>query len=422
MKRSPWFETLFGSVETPSFRKNRALFEYDETSKILKSKANGKEFQVGEFEIPSNRELKSRVQQLSSENSLISDVKGISFENITGNVKTLHQDTQNKGAVFQAASQFNCLEMIGPGVSPERGITDYSKDPTQGPACALSCPAGTVFRNYFVNGTGQAGNHQIDTLSEIGTLVSNDQHKYWEMKNGYCLPCNTRTMKALGQRLEAETELYEQCYSALRIGVHWNTEVSFLSEVRSGRKSLSSSSDGQKHTVCQVYASALPVAYSKSTKSEDWAPFASLVLDAAYDSTLAAAHLLALERGTRVSVFLTALGGGAFGNRQQWIVSAIQKALEAHASAPLDVKLVHIGAIKGLFSRINANPRKRQRNRKDRGVDEDNNDEEKQEDEKQLVQSQNILHHPAEKNVMTTTLTTKYSDGKTASAEICTLC
>ena len=26
---------------------------------------------------------------------------------------------------------------------------------TLGPACALSCPAATVFRNYFINGTGQ---------------------------------------------------------------------------------------------------------------------------------------------------------------------------------------------------------------------------------------------------------------------------
>ena len=28
---------------------------------------------------------------------------------------------------------------------------------TRTEACALSCPAGTVFRNYFVNGTGQSG-------------------------------------------------------------------------------------------------------------------------------------------------------------------------------------------------------------------------------------------------------------------------
>jgi hypothetical protein len=35
-------------------------------------------------------------------------------------------------AVFQVASQFNCLEMIGPRVRPEDGITMYASDPTQG--------------------------------------------------------------------------------------------------------------------------------------------------------------------------------------------------------------------------------------------------------------------------------------------------
>ena len=35
------------------------------------------------------------------------------------------------GAVFQAASQFNALEMTGPGVSPRQGIAIYATDPTQ---------------------------------------------------------------------------------------------------------------------------------------------------------------------------------------------------------------------------------------------------------------------------------------------------
>merc|ERR1712048_727105 len=38
---------------------------------------------------------------------------------------------------------------------------------------------------------------------------------------------------------------------------------------------------------------------------------------------------------------LTAVGGGAFGNREEWVADAIAKALRAHEHAPLDVKLVH---------------------------------------------------------------------------------
>ena len=37
---------------------------------------------------------------------------------------------------------------------------------------------------------------------------------------------------------------------------------------------------------------------------------------------------LALEQRRRVRVFLTALGGGAFGNRHEWIADAICGALE----------------------------------------------------------------------------------------------
>ena len=48
--------------------------------------------------------------------------------------------------MFQVASQFNVLEMVSPDVGPEAGVTGYQHDKTQGPACAMSCPAATVFR------------------------------------------------------------------------------------------------------------------------------------------------------------------------------------------------------------------------------------------------------------------------------------
>ncbi len=73
-------------------------------------------------------------------------------------------------AVFQVASQFNCLEMVGPKVRPEDGISRYAADATQGPACALACPAATVFRNYFCcGGGGQGGgeSHQLNMLQDV---------------------------------------------------------------------------------------------------------------------------------------------------------------------------------------------------------------------------------------------------------------
>jgi hypothetical protein len=78
----------------------------------------------------------------------------LEYQELRGDAVQLHACKENHGAVFMVASQFNLLEMVGPDVTPEKGITSYISDKTQGPACALSCPGATVFRNYMVNGTG----------------------------------------------------------------------------------------------------------------------------------------------------------------------------------------------------------------------------------------------------------------------------
>merc|ERR1712224_76836 len=51
------------------------------------------------------------------------------------------------------------------------------------------------------------------------------------------------------------------------------------------------------------------------------------------------------RRSPRLRVFLTALGGGAFGNRDEWVADAMTSALEKFRDTPLDVMLVHFGSI-----------------------------------------------------------------------------
>ena len=62
-----------------------------------------------------------------------------------------HALPENRWATFQVASQFNCLEFVGPSVVPEDGITGYVMDRTQGPACSIACGPATAYRNYFVD-------------------------------------------------------------------------------------------------------------------------------------------------------------------------------------------------------------------------------------------------------------------------------
>ena len=112
----------------------------------------------------------------------------------------------------------------------------------------------------------------------------------------------------------------------LRIGIQWETEVTLYD---------------CEHTVTQAYCSALPVAYSPF-EAGVWEEFARLVLEASYEATLCAG-LLNLERKGNRTVFLTLLGGGAFGNRSEWIFSAIQRALELFADKDLDIAIVSFG-------------------------------------------------------------------------------
>jgi hypothetical protein len=119
----------------------------------------------------------------------------------------------------------------------------------------------------------------------------------------------------------------------LRIGLQSNTEVTF-----------GTTGESPGHLVSQAYCSAVPVGYSDQPASR-WEPLARLVLDATYEATLTAAAINAESTGNR-SVFLTLVGGGVFGNRTEWIVDAIRRAVTRHDGADLDVVIVSYGSPK----------------------------------------------------------------------------
>jgi hypothetical protein len=230
------------------------------------------------------------------------------------------------------ASQFNLLEMTSPRVTPEQGVGIYENDPTQGPACAIAAGAGTIYRNYFarVKGhIGQSAHHQIDCLADIGMALDNPSHHFWRMKNGYVLASRGGLGK-ISSRLAASSEHeLDRLRRFLRIGIQWNTQVTL---------------EDCQHRVTQAYGAALPVAYSH-LPAKLWENFARLVLDASYEATICAAILNARSTGNR-RVFLTLLGGGAFGNDPDWIMGAIERALRLHERHDLEVAIVSHGASK----------------------------------------------------------------------------
>ena len=149
-------------------------------------------------------------------------------------------------------------------------------------------------------------------------------------------PRLSRGLIAISERLRAANDEERDALRArLRIGIQWHTQVTL---------------PGCEHRVSQAYCSALPVAYSRHAP-ELWEPFARLVLEAAYEATLCAAVLNARQAGNN-RVYLTLLGGGAFGNQPDWIADGLQRALQRHRDRSIDVAIVSHGASNALVRQI----------------------------------------------------------------------
>ncbi len=326
-----WFEEFFGFAENPGSIRQCLSIDKDEESgeyvmTALRGSKTNQAFKVGRFTTPSVASLVEEIGRLEGGGG----ASKATFMNVSDDIRSVHHkaavldSSSDPPPVIQAASQFNCLEMVGPSVSPNSGVTQYIRDRTQGPACALSCPSGTVFRNYFVNGTGQCSGVQLNTLDGVEAILGSEE-AYYDMRNGYAMPRQGK-MKSFASRLMNNPELEEELVSAIKVGVHWGTPVV--------------NKEGSQ--VCQIYASACPMQYAKNTTQKDWKEFATIVLNGMYEATLAAAVLISRQHeNARVKVYLTLLGGGAFGNPMTWILQAIERAVVKYKNEPLDVKLVH---------------------------------------------------------------------------------
>ena len=316
-----WFEAITGFPETTYVRTQRRLRV---VMGQLTSEASHRTFAVGSLETPSLGELRTRTAHLAQ-----SERSRVGIEQ--GDVRKLHAEPRNAGALFQVASQFNLLEMIGPDVSPEDGVARYELDHTQGPACAIAAGAATIFRNYLVrfpDGTiGQTRDRQIDCLRDLGLALGNDGSRLWRMQNGDALFTAQGLSSVDRQLAAASDDAIDELRCVLRIGLHWGVG---LTDVEPGP------------TVSQAFCSALPVSYNRAAASGPWDRFARLVLEAAYEATLRAGWLSAARGGSN-RVVLTRLGGGAYGNATTWIDAAIRRALEQAAEWGLDIRVVSYG-------------------------------------------------------------------------------
>lgn len=315
-----WFNTLTGlSKESPENVREHLSVQ----GETLHSAVNGRAWHLGRLDMPTLSQLRDQARQATATD------RPTTVREVIADVQDLHLDPGNADALFQVASQFNLLEMASPRLTPEDGVGLYQSDHTQGPACAVAAGAGTIYRNYFadVNGrVGQSRDNQVDCLAGFGELLGNTDERLWRMENGYAL-ASMEGLEAINATLGAMDEAgLDRIRAELQIGLQLDTEVTL---------------QDAGHRVSQAYCSALPVAYSH-LDPDLWARFAKLVLEAAYEATLCAAIVNAGRTGNP-RLYLTLLGGGAFGNEPEWIIDAIERAVAAWPGTGLDIVIVSYG-------------------------------------------------------------------------------
>jgi hypothetical protein len=218
-----WFERLTGFREGP-YAETRAKLKVD--GDRLHSLVNGKSYAIGRLELASLETLRERARTVSGPHGRLT------ASVVRGDVRQMHRLPENAGALFQVASQFNALEMTGPSLTPEDGVTRYHADHTQGPACAIAAGAATIYRNYFApvaGGVGQTADRQIDGLAAVSEALSKALNKpvsdLWRMRNGYAL-CKPAGLEAISQHLASlSQEEVDALRGKLAIAVQNDVEV-----------------------------------------------------------------------------------------------------------------------------------------------------------------------------------------------------
>lgn len=320
-----WFARITGFPEG-AYAETQALLRVVDGR--LVPEGGGPGHAVGALELVSLNDLRTRAGGVRVPGPLTLGI-------VEGDVRRMHIEPENAGAVFQVASQFNLLEMTGPTVTPEHGVTGYAHDHTQGPACAIAAGAGTIWRNYLVpvgDRIGQTADRQLDGLADLREALARDMGvapgTLWRMRNGYALPDRGTLGRIEAHLAGLEEAGRDRLRGLLRVGLHRDVGVTEQGAAPDTR-------------VTQVYCSALPVAYSGIPTAE-WAGFASLILEAAYEATVLSSVLNATHGGSR-RLLLTRIGGGAFGNAEDWISAALLRALSIVAGQGLEVLMVSYG-------------------------------------------------------------------------------
>lgn len=271
--------------------------------------ADGRRFRAGRFEVLPLCELRSRAARLVGGARFTPRLWVLDGVSLATDIGAL-QAAAAPGALFQAASQFNCLEAPDPCVVP---VAEYLLDPTQGPRATISTFPATLVRHYAAPGADgarftQTAERQLDLLAAVcdpGVA---------RVTSGYLRFPNIAQPERFARVLEDRFE-------TIAVGVHDGAEVVLGAD-------WAGAVDGAPHrTIAQVLTSTVAGGmYGGLDADPASVTICRQLQRAAYLGTLLSAAALGKRR-----VCLTLIGGGVFSNPLPMIWDAILWATDAVA-------------------------------------------------------------------------------------------
>lgn len=278
-------------------------------------------------------------------------------------VQYLQDSSENTGAVFMIASNFNALEG-GRGFFENR-LENMQYTPVQGENAALTTMGASLKRKYvfhtsYTQNAPHAGNvNLLQNLENNGVLRINvngnvtrlNQSVHTNMIGDVAVGVHHNVVPTAGfyyPYSRKNSPGFHEVDTSAQKRIQFLENMQYLKKDRDPLYIYNAMTPIQflsQHHIHQVFTAALNVKnYQTYTSNKEHAETtAQNILHAAYEGTLLEAARIADQEGTRKKVYLTLIGAGAFGNKLEWIADVFKNNTYIHEAlryANIDVYLI----------------------------------------------------------------------------------
>jgi len=236
-----------------------------------------------------------------------------SFRHVdVGNLQGL---SDNKGALFQVASNFNVIESPSETVSPlmDNFTQSYYRDKTQGPSASISTGAAAIARVYcpFLDLSTDLNTWNQTKAKQVNLLEHLKEH--FPLKNGYITFNGTEPKFP-----KLYTKEYYKLLLMSKTCYHKDCQVITGYRDHQGYEKVKDPAQLVDQCICGAINISQGSSGTYNATTLDIQTKCLFALELAYNGT----YLEAIQNKKR-KIFLTMLGGGAFGNNKDWILSSI---------------------------------------------------------------------------------------------------